>query len=131
MENLMNVMRVSEAGNRIGRGRTLVGALTVAVMLCLYSASAFGQCTLTGTLSTWNIAGSGNWSAGSDWNPAGAPNSQTDSVCITNGTSTVNLDQNASIDSLQLAHGNTLSYNTGSQLGVFGTQMINNGSILI
>src|ERR1700722_20501015 len=119
MENLMNVMRVSEAGNRIGRGRTLVGALTVAVMLCLYSASAFAQCTLTGTLSTWNIAGNGNWSAGSDWNPAGSPNSQTDSVCITNGTSTVTLDQNASIDNLQLAHGNILNFAENTQLSGF------------
>jgi fibronectin-binding autotransporter adhesin len=127
----MNVMRVNEAGYGTGRGRTLSAVLAVIAVLCLYSVSAFGQCTLTGTVSTWNISGSGNWNAGSDWSPAGAPNSQTDSVCITNGTSTVTLNQNASIDSLQIGHGNTLTYATGNQLGVYGAQMINNGSILI
>src|SRR5579859_2418868 len=127
----MNVMRVREARNGFRCGQALFTVLAAVAMLCLYSASAFGQCTLTGTLSTWNVAGNSDWNTGSNWNPIGVPNSASTNVCITNGTSTVTLDLNATVDSLQLAHGNTLTTNTNTQLTVAGPQIINAGAIVI
>ncbi len=80
--------------------RTLAASFTALMMLCLCSITAFGQCTLSGPLSSWN-AGTGDWNNGSDW-VGGVPNSQTQSVCITNGTmgapSVVNLNIDASIN---------------------------------
>ena len=77
--------------------RMLAACFAALLMLCLYSTTAFGQCTLSGPLSSWN-AGTGSWSNGSDWT-GGVPNSSTQSACITNGTmgapSVVNLDISA------------------------------------
>jgi hypothetical protein len=92
-----------------------------------------GQCTLSGPVSDWN-AGTGNWSDGSDWN-GGVPNSSTQSVCITNGTlsapSVVNLNIDASINNLQIGTFDTLNFDPGTQLTVYGTQIINAGQINI
>jgi hypothetical protein len=110
-------------------------AITVAVLVlfCLCSTAAFGQCTLSGPVSSWND-GTGNWSNGSDWT-GGVPNSPTQSVCITNGTmgapSVVNLNIDASINNLQLGTFDTLNFEAGTQLEVFGTQIINAGQINI
>jgi PEP-CTERM motif len=125
----MNVMRVREHGNWPDRLVATVFAVLVAACAC--STAAFGQCTLGGTLSTWNISGDGSWSTGSDWNPNGVPNSGSTNVCITNGTSTVTLDINATVDDLQLATGNTLTGNLGTQLTLAGTQIINDGQIVL
>ncbi|HEY6292954.1 MAG TPA: hypothetical protein VI455_15495 [Terriglobia bacterium] len=127
----MNVTRESEIRSRATGERMLIAAFAAILMVCLCSAAAFGQCTLTGTLSTWNVAGNSDWNTGANWSPVGVPNSNPDSVCITYGTSTVTLEANASIASLQLAKGNTLGFNGNTQLSVFGTQMINAGQILI
>src|SRR5215468_7272154 len=114
-------VRVSE---RV-RGKTIVGLVT---LLCLAPASVHAQCTLSSP-STWNIAGNGTWSTAGDWNPAGAPNSTTTNVCITNGTSTVTLDISPSIANLQLASGNTLNMTGNVALTVNGTSIINAGAI--
>ena len=113
---------------------SLVAALcSVLLIFGLYSTTAFGQCTLSGPVSTWND-GTGNWSNGSDWN-GGVPNSSTQSACITNGTmgapSVVNLNIDASINDLQLGTFDTLNFENGTQLDVFGTQIINAGQINI
>ena len=98
-----------------------------------FTTTAFGQCSLSGPVSTWND-GTGNWSNGSDW-VGGVPNSSTQSVCITNGTmgapSVVNLNIDASINDLQLGTFDTLNFEAGTQLEVFGTQIINAGQINI
>ena len=113
--------------------RMLAATVAGLVMLCLYSTMAFGQCTLSGPLSSWK-AGTGNWSDGGNWN-GGVPNSSTQSVCITNGTmgapSVVNLNINASINDLQLGSFDTLNFDPGTQLSVYGTQIINAGQINI
>ena len=124
------VLGVRQVGTRTVARRALAATFTALVMVCLCSGAAFAQCTLTGTLSTWND-GNSNWNTASNWKPAGVPNSSTTSVCITNGTSAVNLDINASVDNLQLAKGNTLSFNGNTQLSAFGTQIINGGQILV
>jgi fibronectin-binding autotransporter adhesin len=121
----MNLRRVERT--RDGR---MLAAFAAVMMVFVCSAAAFGQCTLTGTVSTWND-GNSNWNNAANWKPSGVPNSPSTSVCITNGTSAVNLDINASVDNLQLARGNTLSFNGNTQFSVFGTQMINAGSVLI
>ena len=103
------------------------------VLLCLCSTTAFGQCTLSGPVSSWT-GGTGNWNDAVDWN-GGVPNSQTQSVCITNGTmaapSVVNLNIDASINDLQLGTFDTLNFDPGTMLEVFGTQIINAGQINI
>src|SRR5208283_3172567 len=82
------------------------GALVaLLVAACFSIPAALGQCALSGTVSTWNVAGNANWSNGSDWNPVGIPNSPSTSVCITNGSSAVTLDINATTADLQLASG--------------------------
>jgi hypothetical protein len=50
-------------------------------------------------------------------------------VCITLGASTVGLDTNATIGSLQLGTGNTLNFNDNTQLTVNGPSIINGGAI--
>lgn len=109
----------------------LAAVATLLVAACLSVRQAKGQCTLGGTLSTWNVAGNGNWSNGADWNPVGFPNSSSRNVCITNGTSTVTLDTSASLANLQLAAGNALTTNLNTALSVFGAQIINNGQIML
>ena len=95
--------------------------------------TAFGQCTLTGTVSTWALGSSSNWYTAGNWNPMGIPNSSGTSVCITDGVSTVTLDSNIStnVNDLQLASGNTLTTGTNIDLFVNGTQIINNGQFVL
>src|SRR5208337_328907 len=114
--------------------RMLAATVTALVMLCLCSIAAFGQCSLSGPLSSWN-AGTGDWGDGGNW-IGGVPNSQTQNVCIGNGTmaapSVVNLNIDASINDLQLGSTfDTLNFDPGTILSVFGTQIINAGQINI
>ena len=128
-------MKYSSAPATMKSGQTVVvrmlAAGFAALLLCLCSTMAFGQCTLSGPVSSWND-GTGNWSNGSDWT-GGVPNSPTQSVCITNGTmgapSVVNLNIDASINDLQLGTFDTLNFDPGTVLEVFGTQIINAGQI--
>jgi hypothetical protein len=99
-------------------------------VLLVPTTSAFAAgCTLTGTLSTWALGANGNWSTpATNWSPSGAPNSSSNNVCITDGTSTVTLDTSPSIASLQLASGNTLNVGN-NDFSVYGPQIINAGQI--
>jgi fibronectin-binding autotransporter adhesin len=107
------------------------GALSVLALLLFFVArSASAQCTL-GSATTWNISGDGNWSTASNWAPTTVPQSVTTNACITNGSSTVTLNVSADVASLQLASGNTLSFNSGQFLQVNGGQLINDGAISI
>src|SRR6516164_6234572 len=112
------------------RCRQIPAAFAAVITALLCSAAAFGQCTLTGTLSTWKD-GNSNWNNSANWSPAVVPNSGSTNVCITNGTSTVTLDTSPSIASLQLASGNTLTFNRGTVLSTSGTQILNAGHIVI
>ncbi len=114
--------------------RTLAFVVALVATLTLIQAAAFGQCTLTGTVSTWTD-GNSNWNNNANWNNGvlnSIPNSTT-SACITDGTSTVTLDsnQNLSVDDLQIGSGNTLTSGTNLNLNVFGTQIINNGQFIL
>ncbi len=100
--------------------------LVLSVSFAVGSAHA-APCTLVGSVSTWND-GNGNWSNNADW-IGGVPNSSSQNACITDGTSTVTFDINASVADLHLASGNTLTTNLNTQLSVFGTQIINAGQI--
>jgi fibronectin-binding autotransporter adhesin len=104
--------------------------LAVLLMFCLASTTAVAQCTLTGTVSTWTD-GNSNWLNATNWNN-GVPNSTT-SACITDGTSTVTLDANQTLSTLdlQIGSGNTLTSGTNVELNVFGTQIINNGQFVL
>ena len=112
--------------------RILAATVAVLVLLCLYSTMAFGQCSpsLGGTVYVWQGTGTGNWDDPS-WNQSGFPNSSTSSACITNGSAgtptVVNLDINASINDLQLGSFDTLNFDPGTQLSVFGTQIMSRG----
>jgi len=87
---------------------TLAFVVALAVTISLSQAAAFGQCTLTGTVSTWTD-GNSNWLNAGNWS-SGVPNSTT-SACITDGTSTVTLDSNQAVSTLdlQIGAGNTLT----------------------
>jgi hypothetical protein len=111
-------------GHAIRWAGAIVALLSV---LCFSAPAALGQCTLGGTVSTWND-GSSNWNSGSNWSPTGVPNSSSTSVCITDHTSTVTLDINATVDNLQLASGNALNVQQSSTLAVTGA-LTNLGAI--
>src|SRR5260370_4023255 len=103
------------------------------LVLCLSFAASSAHaapCTLI-SATTWNIAGNGTWSTNGDWNPAAFPNSSSTNTCITNGSSTVTLDINASVADLQLASGNGLVVSNGNSLTVNGSDIVNAGNISI
>ncbi len=110
--------------------RLFAVSLAILVIFALASTTAFAQCTLTGTVSTWTD-GNSNWLNASNWNN-GVPNSTT-SACITDGTSTVTLDANQTLSTLdlQIGSGNTLTSASNVELNVFGTQIINNGQFVL
>jgi len=113
--------------------RLFAVSLAILVIFSLGSGTALAApCgTLSGTVSTWNVGSSGFWNTGSNWS-AGTPSS-TISACIIDGTSTVTLNsgQNLFVDDLELASGNTLTSGLNMNLFMYGTQMINNGSVLL
>ncbi len=123
---------VVRTGFGLGRGKRsgalATSLLTLSLLLSIGAHPASAQCTLSGTLSTWTD-GNSNWNNGGNWNN-GVPNSTT-SACITDGTSIVSLDIAANVDDLQLGSGNTLNFDPGTILSVFGTQIINAGQINI
>jgi len=116
---------------RTARAGVLAIVLAATVMMCLSSSAALGACpTLAGTVSTWTD-GNSNWLNAGNWN-SGVPNSTT-SACINDGTSTVTLDANQVLNTLdlQIGSGNTLTSGLNMDLFVFGTQIINNGQFLM
>src|SRR5271157_1586053 len=80
--------------------RLFAVSLAALVIFCLTSTTAFGLCSLTGTVSTWN-----------------------------DGNSTVTLNIAANVNDLQLASGNTLDFNGNTSLTVNGSQILNAGLI--
>jgi hypothetical protein len=106
-------------------------ALSVVLLVALAVPAAFAQCTLSGA-ATWTAGASGNWGTGTDWSTSpNYPNSSGLNVCITDGSSTVSLNVNTNIASLQMAGGNVLNFNPNTQLSLYGSQIINAGQINI
>src|SRR5260370_10613630 len=131
MAKLISSRASRPSGGKLAH-RLLPSSLLLVVLSVSFAAGPAhaAPCTLSSP-TTWNIAGNGTWSTNADWNPAAFPNSSSTNTCITNGTSTVTLDTNASVADLQLASGNTLTTNLGTQLSVFGTQILNAGQIMV
>src|SRR5580692_10238166 len=106
----------------------------IVAMACLSSVSAFGQCGSLAAPSDTAVASGGNWSTPGTWvTNTGAtvvPNS-TFNTCIVNGTlaspATVTLTGGGLVLNLQVGANNTLS--ASSNLGVYGSQIINNGAM--
>jgi hypothetical protein len=94
-------------------------SVALLAVLCFSTPAALGQCSLSGTVSTWSD-GNSNWNNSSNWSPTGVPNSSSRSTCITDGSSTVTLNINATVDNLQLASGNALNVQQSSTLVVAG-----------
>ncbi len=93
-------------------------------------------CVLSSPVTSWRLGASGNWGKASNWTPGVVPNSASTNVCITDeGPSTVTLNVNATIKSLQLANGvtptggNSLVISPNTTLTVAGTQIIDGGAI--
>ena len=105
--------------------------LTVSLLLSFGARPASAQCTLTGSPATWSVGSSSNWNTPTNWSTGTVPNSSGINVCITDGSSTVTLDTNAQVASLQLASGNTLSINSGRTLTENGPGLTNAGVITI
>ena len=107
------------------------------VIATLALVSLVPRLTLAGTIcpsappgtTTWTD-GNSNWSNGSNWN-SGVPNGATN-ACITDGASTVALDTSLGyVASLQVNSGNTLRFNQGASLTVYGPQLVNAGAIQV
>jgi hypothetical protein len=105
----------------------LAVTLAALMVLCLYPATSFGQCTLSSP-TTWAANADGNWSISGNWS-GGVPTSSTE-TCITDGISTVTLDVNGSTADLQIAGGNTLSFNSSTSLNI-GGMLTNGGNFLL
>lgn len=84
-------------------------------------------CSLVSPVS-WALGGSGSWAAPTNWSSGAVPNGPTTNVCITDGQSAVTLNQNASVGSLQLAEGNTVSMLPGLTFMIAGPQFVNEGN---
>jgi hypothetical protein len=118
--------------------RRALGALGVFAIACLSIAPAFGQCGSLPAPSDTAVASGGNFNVAGTWvTNTGAtvvPNS-TYNTCIVNGTlaspGTVYMvsTNSGSVLNLQVGANNTLSLTSFTGLGVYGTQIINNGSI--
>ncbi len=115
---------------RLGYSMWGVFAVLAALVLGAGPADA-GSCSLTGSISTWALNANGSWSVSGNWNPAGAPNSGAQNVCIVDGSSTVTVDGGFSSGSVQIAGGNGLTISGGNSLSIGGTQLLNSGSFMI
>ncbi len=93
-----------------------VGLLAVVLAGMLWAAASTGPAYAQ----TWSLGTSSNWNNSGNWTPSVVPNSSGASVLITDNTSTVTLDINASVATLQLATGNTLNLASGTALTVYG-----------
>jgi hypothetical protein len=120
---ISNSRRFSSSTNIVAL--VLFGSLIVT----LGRSAAFAQCTLSSP-DTWSKGSNGNWSGGGNWT-SGVPNSSSTNVCITDGSSTVTLDTDVSVASLQLASGNALDFNPNTQIVLYGSQILNAGQINI
>ena len=109
--------------------KVMIASFGAALIVALAAASAVAQCTLSSP-DTWSHGSSSNWNNGTNWS-GGVPNSSSTNVCITDGSSTVTLDTNVSVASLQLASGNALDFNPGTQIILYGSQILNAGQINI
>jgi PEP-CTERM motif len=109
--------------------RLFAASLAILVTLTLASTGAFAQCTLSSP-DTWSHGANGNWNVAGNWS-SGIPNSSSTNTCITDGSSTVTLNINATVADLQLASGNALDFNGNTQLSVYGSQILNAGQINI
>ena len=114
--------------NVIVRSKSFRVALLGGVLL-LINSNGFANaqsCSLASPVS-WALGASGSWAAPTNWSSDAVPNNPTTNVCITDGLSAVTLNQNASVGSLQLAGGNTVSTLPGFSFTIAGPQFVNEG----
>jgi hypothetical protein len=88
------------------------------------------QCKLASP-DSWALGANGNWGVSANWSSGVYPDSPGTSVCVTDNTSTVTLDVNATVGSLHLGVGNSVLMSPGTSLDVAGSQLINSGHIYI
>ncbi|HEY1614433.1 MAG TPA: hypothetical protein VGF97_12150 [Rhizomicrobium sp.] len=104
----------------------LMAAVSAAALSCLSTAPASASCTGD----TWSKNGDGNWFGGGGWS-GGDPNSGSTDVCITDGTSTVDLNGSATVGDLTIGNGNALDFDLGVSLFVSGAEIDNSGNLVI
>lgn len=105
--------------------------LSGAALLIISTGVASAQpCSLALPVS-WALGGSGLWANAANWSSGAVPNSPTTNVCITDGQSTVTLDESVSVGSLQLAQGNTLSTLPGVNFAIAGPQFVNESNLQV
>jgi YVTN family beta-propeller protein len=114
---------------------TGVGTCTVTMNSNQSVSAAFKLIATTscsGTTDNWIGGASGNWSNANNWSN-GVPNSGSVNVCINDGNpvpSAVTLDISASVGTLYIDSGSSLTINNGNTLAVFGS-ISNAGQILV
>ena len=106
------------------------GLLSGLVVVCFGGVAHAQSCSLA-TPVLWVSGASGVWADGVNWSSGSVPDSPTTNVCITDGLSTVALNTNISVGSLQLAAGNTLSMLPGTNLAINGPQFIGSGNLAV
>ncbi|MGI9516225.1 MAG: beta strand repeat-containing protein [Pirellulaceae bacterium] len=110
------------------------GFFLVAIVFAIAFAFSTSECTAQITV-TWS-GGTGDWSNSLKWSPNGVPNNagSTYDVEIDGGlagASTVTLDQNATIDTLDVSTGDELMIDNGNTLNIAQGTVINDGTITI
>ncbi len=95
-----------------------------------FSSPLWAACSFGGAVSVWTHGSDGNWNSAGNWS-GGSPNAPTTSACITDGTSSVALNQDAAIKNLQLGFGNGLDITGGHRLTLWGDKLLNAGHVEI
>ena len=125
---------------RLRRRSVLLGAAVAATTAIgsafLPSARVFGRAAVN---ATWSGGTTGIWSTGTNWNPNGAPNNgaNTYSVFVDGGAvqnSAVTLDISATVNTISVTAGDSLSVNAGLTLSLAGTGagvITNNGTFTV
>ena len=114
-------------GHNANNKQHLLAACVIALGTVSSAAAQAGCSPLGGTVSTWK-SGSGNWSLGTKWT-GGEPDGPTDSACIVSAGTMATLNVNARIQDLQLGSGDALDIGNNHTLTMFGTQLLNAGTL--
>jgi YVTN family beta-propeller protein len=122
---------VGWSGACSGRGSCTVTMNSNQAVTATFKLNASTSCS--GTTTNWIGGASGNWSVAANWSTGVVPNSSSVNVCINDGNSTpsaVTLDITASVGTLTIDPGSSLTIGNGNQLFADGN-ISNAGQIMV
>jgi hypothetical protein len=121
-------------------GRLRLGFLHTSHALAIAALATALSCGITAAAvvdATWQLNGDGNWNTGSNWSPSGVPDNtilNQYNVRIDNDANfnvIVSLNASLDINNLTVDAGDSLSFVNGMDLQIYGTSVINNGTIAL